>query len=144
MTQEKHTSTPGNLREVKQIPIDPLLKAAAETLKFACHGNAWNAGWWHDIKTGERLKKTPDQCCMLIVTEIAEAYEGARKNKQDEHLKQFDSMTVELADAVIRIFDTAGGLGLPLAEAIVAKMEYNRNRADHKPENRLKDGGKKF
>ncbi len=31
-----------------------------------------------------------------------------------------------------------------LAVAYAEKLEYNRTRADHKPENRAKDGGKAF
>ena len=38
----------------------------------------------------------------------------------------------------------AGALGLDLGGAIAEKMEYNRNRPDHKPENRKADGGKKY
>lgn len=50
---------------------------------------------------------------------------------------------VELADAVIRIFDLAGACGYQIGDAIMEKLEYNRHRADHKRENRAKDGGKK-
>lgn len=44
------------------------------------------------------------------------------------------------------IFDWAGpdGEGIDLLTIIEKKREYNRNRLDHKPENRAKDGGKKF
>ena len=51
---------------------------------------------------------------------------------------------MELADAVIRIMDLAGAMGLDLAGAIVEKLAYNQTRADHKTENRNADGGKKF
>jgi NTP pyrophosphatase (non-canonical NTP hydrolase) len=51
---------------------------------------------------------------------------------------------VELADALIRICDLAGYLGLDLGGAYRAKLEYNENRADHKPENRAIEGGKRF
>jgi hypothetical protein len=51
---------------------------------------------------------------------------------------------VELADAVIRIFDLAGGYGLDLGGALAEKLEYNASRADHKPENRKDLFGKKF
>ena len=45
---------------------------------------------------------------------------------------------------MIRLFDLAEGLGLDLDGAIEEKLAYNRQRADHKPENRLKEGGKKY
>jgi len=53
-------------------------------------------------------------------------------------------LEVELADAVIRIFDMAGGLNLDLGGAIAEKLQYNASRADHKPENRRQPGGKAF
>ena len=44
----------------------------------------------------------------------------------------------------IRIFDYAAGHDLDVAGAFVEKLAYNANRADHKPENRAKENGKKF
>lgn len=40
-----------------------------------------------------------------------------------------EGFTVELADCVIRIFDTCQSLGLPLANAISEKIEYNKTRS---------------
>ena len=51
---------------------------------------------------------------------------------------------VELADAIIRILDYAGAFGYDIEGAIKEKLEYNKHRADHKRENRVKEGGKKF
>ena len=51
---------------------------------------------------------------------------------------------VELADAVIRIFDYAEAFGYDLQSAIHEKIAYNRTRADHQLENRSKPGGKAF
>ena len=112
-------------------------------------------GWWTDLKTGEDLgcdypsgerpkgsKSVGDQIS-LIHSEVSEAYEGHRKNKQDKDCPGFTNFEIELADAMIRILDTAGGLNLRLAEAFESKMEFNRTREDHKPENRMKDDGKK-
>ena len=70
--------------------------------------------------------------------------EGYRKNLMDDKLPHRSMLEVELADAVIRIFDMCGGLGLDLSGAIYEKLEYNQNRLDHKIENRLKENGKKF
>jgi hypothetical protein len=51
---------------------------------------------------------------------------------------------VEIADAAIRIFDLAGAMGYDLGAAIVEKLSFNAQRADHKIENRLKPGGKAY
>jgi NTP pyrophosphatase (non-canonical NTP hydrolase) len=62
----------------------------------------------------------------------------------DDHLPNRKMEEVELADALIRIFDYAGGHGLDLEGAYREKTDYNARRADHLPENRAADGGKKF
>lgn len=102
-----------------------------------CHGLAKDAGWH------EKLRET-GTCLMLIVSEIAEAMEGDRKNLMDDHLPHRKMIEVELADAMIRICDLAGREGLDLGGALVEKLKYNQQRADHKPENRNKEGGKTY
>lgn len=65
----------------------------------------------------------------LMHSELSEALEADRHgNPPDQHLPQYESVTVELADLIIRVFDTAGAMNLPLAEALIAKMKYNRTR----------------
>jgi len=51
---------------------------------------------------------------------------------------------VELADALIRIFDYAGEYNLDLGGAFIEKLEYNRTREDHTHAARLGPNGKKF
>jgi len=117
-----------------------------------CHELARESGWWTDLETGEILvtshiekpkRNVPEMLC-LIHSEISEAMEGHRKNAMDDKLPTRYSLEVELADAVIRILDMGFGLGLDIAGAMAEKLEYNAHRADHKLENRVKEGGKKF
>ena len=80
----------------------------------------------------------------LIHSEVSEVLEGVRKNSMDDHITTRKSEEVELADVLIRVFDYAGGFNLDVGAALVEKMNYNRSRADHKIENRLKGDGKKI
>lgn len=111
-------------------------------LSKLCHEA--NATWWKDPNTGEPIERNRGELLMLIVSEIAEAMEGERKGLMDDKLPHRRMAEVELADAIIRIFDYAGGFGYDLQGAFVEKMEYNSSRADHKPEHRLSSGGKKW
>ncbi len=72
---------------------------------------------------------------MLMVSEFAEALEEIRAgvdprliyyntNKPDKP----EGFIIELADAIIRVADTAEWLGLDLAHAIKIKQEYNESR----------------
>ncbi len=111
-----------------------------------CHAASVSSGWWSDLATGEPLQLTQERIgdkLMLIVTEIAEAKEGARKDLMDTHLPHRKMVEVELADAVIRIADLAGAMQLDLVGAIVEKLQYNASRADHKLDARRAEGGKK-
>lgn len=106
-------------------------------LAAKAHKNAVDAGW-HDTP---REKGT---LLMLIVSEVAEAMEGERKDLMDDKLPHRKMAEVELADAVIRIFDYCGLHGYDIQSAVIEKMEYNLTRPDHKRENREKGGGKKW
>ena len=98
--------------------------------------------WWLNEDTNNPLI-VPTKL-MLVVTELAEAMEGHRKNLPDDKLPHRSMLEVELADALIRILDLAGALDLDLGGAYVEKMAYNRVRADHKPEARMALNGKQY
>jgi NTP pyrophosphatase (non-canonical NTP hydrolase) len=141
------------------VSISAMISAAGATLQTQCHEASYNSGWWLgpvglDVR---EMIRHPDsdwdrylagavvaQKIALIHSEASEGLEGARKDLMDDKLPHRKMLEVELADAVIRIFDLAGALDYDLGGAIAEKLAYNAQRADHKPENRSLDGGKKF
>lgn len=120
------------------------VKYAVKSLVKVCHGDAYKNGWWTDIETGETLDRPVPEALCLVHSEISEALEAFRKNLNDDKLTHRDGFTVELADALIRIFDIAGGYNLDLEGALYEKLLFNRTRQDHKIEERLKENGKKI
>lgn len=108
------------------------------------HIHQLNKNWWIDLNTLEPVNRNVGELLMLTVSEISEAMEGHRKNLQDDKLPNRKMIEVELADAMIRIFDIAGGLELDISGALFEKLEYNKNREDHKIESRKRENGKKY
>ncbi len=96
-------------------------------------------------------KENIGQTLMLVVSELAEALEADRKNKHAtirkiacfETFSDFtrqshdafsfqanikDTFEDEIADAMIRLFDLCGGLGIDIEKHIDLKIRYNSTR----------------
>lgn len=65
------------------------------------HNQNKEMGWWDNPRNEETL-------FMLIISEVAEAMEGARKDCMDDHLKHRKMFEVEMADVFIRCCDFIG------------------------------------
>lgn len=110
---------------------------------YAAECHAANGKWWHDAE-GNRLDRNKGELLCLIHSEISEAMEGERKNLMDDKLPHRRMAEVELADALIRIFDYAAGFGYDLDGAYREKMAFNAVRADHSHAARQSANGKKW
>lgn len=86
-----------------------------------CHTASRTGGWYNDPNTGAEIDRNIPEMLAMVHSEVSEALEGHRKGSQD-----------------------AGYLGLDLGGALVEKMEYNKNRPDHKVEARRSVNGKKY
>jgi len=65
----------------------------------------------------------------LIHAELSEALEGLRHgNPPSDHIPEYSAVEEELADVIIRVMDYAEGKNYDIANAIVAKIQYNTNR----------------
>ncbi len=74
---------------------------------------------------------------MEVVNDMSFALEGYRKTDREKY-------AFGLLNATAKVYDIGRIFCFDVNEALEAKLAYNKNRADHKPENRLKDGGKKI
>jgi hypothetical protein len=80
-----------------------------ELTAFANEVHTLNEKWWLDLETGEPKKRHITELQVLILSEWVECLEGERKDEWDDHLPHHKKAKVEMADAMIRVLDMAGG-----------------------------------
>jgi NTP pyrophosphatase (non-canonical NTP hydrolase) len=120
------------------------MNSAEKTLNdYAEECHTANHRWWHDVQ-GNKVDRNKGELLCLIHSEISEAMEGERKSLMDDKLPHRRMAEVELADALIRIFDYSAAFGYDLDGAFREKMAFNAARIDHKHEARELAGGKKW
>lgn len=118
-----------------------IVTGLTESAKMIYLDNAAKGFWDSERNVGEML--------MLVVSELGEAIEAHRKGKSaklddykfiatagfdesdetiafKENIK--DTFEDEIADAIIRLLDMSGGLGIDINFHINAKLNYNRSR----------------
>lgn len=108
-----------------------------ESLQYRIAGSAFQNGWHDRFESLLAVDKVTvvehvTTKLMLVVSELVEAMEELRSGRGISETYEVDGkpegFPVELADAVIRLLDMAGMLGIDLKTIIDNKLEFNAGR----------------
>ena len=107
------------VKAIQDIPYEMDLNALAALAWDIAEESGWHGGSMAaapgDVQTIARLG--------LVCSEAGEAMDEARKGDEV-------ALAFELADIIIRTLELAACLGIDLDEAVVQKMQKNRERLD--------------
>lgn len=73
-----------------------------------------NKKWWYHLDTGQILTRNVGEMLALVHSEISESWQGLYQF--DDKLPEQNGGLVEIADALIRIFDILGAYGIVFPE----------------------------
>jgi NTP pyrophosphatase (non-canonical NTP hydrolase) len=99
-----------------------------KTLQKEIHQVNKDNGWY------DGSKRSPLEMHALIISEVAEATEEARKGRMDTYYSEDrpgkpEGHWTELADALIRILDYAESENVDLEDIILTKLNFNKTRS---------------
>lgn len=100
-------------------------------LQKAVFDNSVSHGFW---PAGKLWLDQVDQKLLLAVSEICEAQNELRSNADPSYTYRLQSdgkpegFRFEIADAIIRLLDLCGALGIDVQSAIEEKHEFNKTR----------------
>jgi len=105
------------------------LDALAAKIRIINEANGWDSVTLRDWESGTNFDKIPSKLA-LVHSEVSEALEAYR------HL-DLENFIEEMADVVIRVLDTVGGVTDDFHTAVMDKIEHNASRG-------YKHGGKRI
>ena len=116
---------PGPYDEQQPAPTTQIFTRCFALLANHLHADNVKRGFWDE----SGVDRNNGELIALMHSELSEALEALRHNNPpSDHIAEFSGVEEELADCIIRIMDMAAARGYRVAEALIAKVEFNRSR----------------